>query len=145
MSVYFTKISDTAIMPMKANESDAGYDLYCANSEGLILHPMDRRLIDTGLVIALAKGHVGIIHSRSGIAYRNGLIALTGVIDEGYRGVLGVLLFNLGNDTLKINPGDRVAQLLVMPVASPTWVQVASPGELPVSDRGTRGFGSSGQ
>ena len=98
-------------MPTRANETDAGYDLYAL--EDLEIGPVNQKLVKTGISMAIPKGYVGLIWPRSGLAYKHGLDVFAGVIDAGYRGDIGVILYNSKTDQhYKISKGDRVAQIL---------------------------------
>ena len=129
--------------PERAHAGDAGYDLRCV--EGFELAPGARAVVPTGVAIALPEGHAGLVVPRSGLAARHGISVVNGpgLIDPGYRGEVRVVLVNLGQEPFGSNPGDRIAQLLIVPFAAPELRVVA---ELPVAGdaRGTGGFGSSG-
>ena len=100
-------------------------------------------MVPTGVAVAIPEGHAGLVAPRSGLAARHGISVVNGpgVIDSGYRGEVKVILINHGTAALHLSRGDRVAQLLVVPIAVPEMVEV---DELPDSTRGTGGFGSSG-
>lgn len=132
-----------AVLPVRQHPDDAGLDLCCV--EAVRLGPGERASVPTGLVIALPDGHAGLVVPRSGLAARHGLtLANTpGVIDAGYRGELRVLLLNTDRAaTFEAGPGERIAQLLVVPVALPEVAEVEDLGETP---RGAGGFGSTGR
>jgi len=129
-----------AKLPSQPYARDAGYDLYAA--EAVELPPQERREIPTGLAFELPEGHVGLIWDKSGLAARHGLTVLGGVIDAGYRGEVLVCLVNTGSEPHAFAVGDKVAQLLVQKIALPAIVEV---DELSDSERGERGFGSSGK
>src|SRR5262245_2334684 len=136
-----------AVLPRYATDGAAGLDLSAALDEPLVLAPGGRARVPTGLVIALPNGHEGQVRPRSGLAFKHGLTVLNapGTIDEDYRGELAVLLVNLGAEPATIEPGDRIAQLVVAPV---TRVQVAlrkSVRELGETERSEGGFGSTGK
>jgi deoxyuridine 5'-triphosphate nucleotidohydrolase len=132
-------LTENAIMPTRATEHAAGLDLYAAESRMLI--PGDRAIVGTGVSIAIPPGFVGLIWPRSGLAIRHGVDVLAGVIDADYRGELCVVLINHGGVDCHINAGDRIAQLVIQPVAmlEPTQVD-----DLPPTVRGAGGFGSTG-
>jgi len=137
------RLVEAARLPTRATEGDAGLDLYAA--ETAVLDPAGGRgSIGTGIAVEIPPGHAGLVLPRSGNAARHG-ITLTnapGLIDSGYRGELLVLLVNLGDAPHRVEPGDRVAQLVITPVSPATPREVA---ELPASDgRGEGGFGSTG-
>lgn len=141
MSAHYD-IPTTGPVPARANPLDAGADLTAA--EAVTLQPGQRALVGTGTAIALPEGTVGIVAPRSGLAAKHGitLVNAPGIIDAGYRGELKVVLLNTdANEPYRIEVGDRIAQLLVLPIPSTTFVPVT---ELPVGERGANGFGSSG-
>lgn len=131
-----------AALPSRANEGDAGLDLRAA--EPTVIGPGERASIGTGIAVEIPEGHAGLVLPRSGLALRHGIsmVNAPGLIDSGYRGELRVLLLNTDREhPFEVEPGDRVAQLLIVPFAAVTPAQVA---ELSDSDRGTGGFGSTG-
>ena len=135
------RLHDGATVPTRAYEGDAGLDL--AAGERVELGPGERVAIGTGLAVAIPDGHAGFVQPRSGLAARHGITVLNspGLVDAGYRGELKVVLLNTDRDEpFVIEPGMRIAQLVVVPVAMPEPVEVA---ELPSSERGELGFGSS--
>ena len=133
-------VSATTV-PSYAHPGDAGADL-CA-AESVSLAPGERKLVATGVRIALPDGYVGLVHPRSGLAVKHGVTVLNtpGTIDAGYRGEIKVILINLGEEPFLIEPGDRIAQLVVQRVERARFVQV---GQLPETARGEGGFGSTG-
>lgn len=138
--VPIKRLHGDAKIPSQAKKSDAGYDLHAI--ERYDLEPGEREMFRTGIAVAIPDGHVGYIKPRSGLAARNGLDVLGGVIDSGYRGEIGVILLNTDTtETIHVGKGDRIAQLVIQPVASATFLEVA---ELETSDRGQGGFGSTG-
>tara|TARA_Y100001938_G_scaffold7351_1_gene9056 strand:+ start:2062 stop:2511 length:450 start_codon:yes stop_codon:yes gene_type:complete len=134
------KLSSDAQMPTKAHSSDAGYDLY--SSEPIILAPMERKVVKTGIAIALPTSLYGRVAPRSGLAVKKGLDVLAGVVDSSYRGEVGVVLINLSNERIYLDKGSKIAQLILEAHHDAQWEEVDS---LPESDREDRGFGSSGQ
>jgi dUTP pyrophosphatase len=128
-------------LPVYAKPGDAGLDLRA--SEPANLAPGERRLVPTGLAVAIPEGHAGFVLPRSGLAMQKGVTVLNapGLIDSGYRGELKVLLINHGAEPVAIVRGERIAQLVIQPVAPARLVEVE---RLPDSDRGTGGFGSTG-
>jgi dUTP pyrophosphatase len=131
-----------AVLPARAHPGDAGLDLVAA--EGCELAPGGRAAVPTGLAVAIPEGHAGLVVPRSGLARRHGVTVANapGLIDAGYRGELLVLLVNLGEASHRIAPGDRIAQLVIVPVAPAEAREV---DRLPPSDgRGGGGFGSTG-
>ncbi|MCZ2830630.1 dUTP diphosphatase [Modestobacter sp. VKM Ac-2986] len=131
-----------AVVPGYALPGDAGADLCLA--EDVELAPHQRALVGTGVAVAIPEGYAGFVHPRSGLAHRLGLslVNAPGTIDAGYRGEIKVNLVNLDPSTpIRLSRGDRVAQLVVQPVVRARFVPVA---ELPTSERGSGGHGSTG-
>lgn len=142
MELACIRLREDARLPTRANEDDAGLDLYAA--EPAIIGPGDRTSIGTGIAIEVPPGHAGLILPRSGLAARHGiaLVNAPGLIDAGYRGELRVLLLNTDRSGLfEVSAGDRIAQLLVTPFAAAEPIEVEALAE---SVRGAAGFGSSG-
>ncbi len=142
------KLSDTAILPTKANEFDAGLDLYA--DQDCTLKSGQQELISTSIAMEIPDGYVGLIWPRSGLSAKHGIDVLAGVIDSGYRGEIKVcLIHNKGswwkfwerNKTYKINKGDKIAQILIQTVPQ---FKVVETDTLSDSNRGAKGFGSSG-
>lgn len=126
-------------MPEYATAGAAGADLRAA--EAVVLAPGARAAVGTGLVVEVPPGHAALIWPRSGLAVRHGIDTLAGVIDSDYRGEVKVVLVNHGQEPFAVAPGDRIAQMVIQPVARPTFVStVPSPTE-----RGRGGFGSTGR
>lgn len=132
--------SEDANIPTRGSEEAAGLDLYSV--EDIVLWSGTRELIQTGVGMAIPKGYVGIVKSRSGLAARHGLEVGAGVIDSDYRGEIKVLLYNNSVNTYHIKSGDRVAQILFIPVL--VDVEVEQVYKLDQTDRGYEGFGSTG-
>jgi dUTP pyrophosphatase len=131
-----------AVIPTRAYSGDAGLDL--AACERVELRPGERALVGTGLAVAIPDGYAGFVQPRSGLAARHGIsiVNTPGLVDAGYRGELKVALLNTDNrESFVVEPGMRIAQLVVMPVPAVEPVEVS---ELPESTRGADGFGSSG-
>jgi dUTP pyrophosphatase len=130
-------------LPEIATSSAAGVDLMAAVGETVTIEPGARKLVPTGLAIALPDGYEAQVRPRSGLAMRHGITVLNspGTIDADYRGEIGVLLINLGHEVFTIERGMRIAQMVVAPVSRLEWREVT---ELPVSERGAGGFGSTG-
>jgi dUTP diphosphatase len=135
------RLHEGATLPTRAYEQDAGLDLSAC--ERIELGPGERALVGTGLTVAIPDGHAGFVQPRSGLAARHGITVLNtpGLVDAGYRGELKVVLLNTDRtESFVVEPGMRIAQLVVVPVAFPEPTEV---GELPHSERGEKGFGSS--
>ena len=139
VTIRCKKLSDDATLPTRAYEYDAGWDLYA--SEKQYITPSHRRLIKTAISVAIPEGYVGLIWPRSGLAVKGGIDVFAGVIDSGYRGDVGVCLYNSSERSLEINKGDRIAQILFQEIPKAAIVEVH---DLDDSKRGEGGFGSSG-
>lgn len=141
------KITNTSHhpLPQYATEGSSGLDLraFITETESIILHPLQRVLINTGIHIALPPGLEAQIRPRSGLAFKHGITVLNApsTIDSDYRGEIKVLLINLSNEVFTIGNGDRIAQLVIASYKSISWEEVAN---LAVTTRGTGGFGSTG-
>jgi dUTP pyrophosphatase len=136
-----------AVPPQYASAAAAGMDLRAAIERPLRLAAGDRCAVPTGLALALPDGYEGQVRPRSGLARKFGiaLVNAPGTIDADYRGEVEVLLVNLGREPFTIEPGDRIAQLVVAPVVRAQIVQVESAEELGATERGAGGFGSTGR
>jgi dUTP pyrophosphatase len=135
------RLRDDAVLPERAYSGDAGLDL--AACERVELPPGERATVPTGLAVAIPDGFAGFVQPRSGLAARHGLTIVNspGLVDSGYRGELRVVLLNTdAREPFVVEPGMRIAQLVVLPVPELELVEV---DELPESERGVRGFGSS--
>ena len=135
------RLRDDAVLPERAYTGDAGLDL--AACEQVELGPGERATVATGLAVAIPEGFAGFVQPRSGLAARHGLTVVNspGLVDSGYRGELRVVLLNTdAREPFVVEPGMRIAQLVVLPVPELELVEVE---ELPGSERGVRGFGSS--
>jgi dUTP pyrophosphatase len=136
------RLHPAAVLPTRTHASDAGFDLHAV--EPATLGPGERAMVPTGIAIALPEGHAGLVLPRSGLAARHGiaLVNAPGLIDEGYRGELRVLLLNTDRaEPFAIAPGDRIAQLVLVRVSVVDAVEVEA---LDATERGDGGFGSSG-
>jgi dUTP pyrophosphatase len=135
------RLRPDAVLPQRAYAGDAGLDLSAC--ERVELAPGERALVGTGLAVAIPEGHAGFVQPRSGLASRHGITIVNtpGLVDSGYRGELRVVLLNTDREhPFVVEPGMRIAQLVVVPVAAPDPIEV---DELPATERGVRGFGSS--
>jgi len=135
------RLREEAVVPGRAYEGDAGLDLVAC--DGVELGPGKRAVVGTGLAVAIPDGYAGFVQPRSGLASRHGITIVNtpGLVDSGYRGELRVVLLNTDREHASVvEPGMRIAQLVVVPVAAASPVEVE---ELPESMRGVRGFGSS--
>lgn len=141
-TIKYKKLSPNAIAPESTSNGDAGYDLFAAH-DGCILSGGDRATIKTNISIELPEGYYGQLEGRSGLAAKSGIAVLGGVIDPNYRGDIGVILVNLdGEKTFAYKKGDKIAQLVIKPYIKPKMIEVE---ELSATDRGEKGFGSSGE
>ena len=143
MQLSVAKLSPDALLPTRAHEGDAGLDLYAAESAHI--GPGERWGIGTGIAVEIPPGHAGLVLPRSGLAREHGitLVNSPGLIDSGYRGEVRVLLLNTDPaETVRIEAGARIAQLLLTPIALAEPVETAT---LTESARGEGGFGSSGR
>lgn len=131
-------------LPAYATISSAGLDLKAVLDQPLILQPLERKIIGTGLKIALPEGYEAQVRPRSGLAARHGITVLNapGTIDADYRGEIGVILVNLSNEAFEIVPGERIAQLVVAQYTQLDWQLTET---LDDTDRGEGGFGSTGK
>lgn len=135
------RLRDDAVVPGRAYAGDAGLDL--AACDRVELAPGQRAMVGTGLAVAIPDGYAGFVQPRSGLAAKHGITIVNtpGLVDSGYRGELKVILLNTdGAEPFVVEPGMRIAQLVVVPIPGVAPVEVA---ELPESERGERGFGSS--
>jgi dUTP pyrophosphatase len=136
------KVRPDAVLPSRAYDGDAGLDL--AAADAVVLAPGERAVVGTGLAVAVPAGHAGFVQPRSGLAAKHGITIVNapGLVDSGYRGEVKVVLLNTGDQPFAVEPGMRIAQFVVLPVAAVELVEVA---DLPDTDRGERGYGSSGR
>ena len=141
MTVAFKKLVAEAQLPSYAHKGDAGMDLRSAVD--IEIAPGARALVKTGLAMALPEGYEAQVRPRSGLALKQGVTVLNtpGTIDEGYRGEVGVILFNTGDAPFKVSVGDKIAQMVIAPVTRAEVVEVL---ELDGTERGAGGFGSTG-
>lgn len=142
MHLKIKKLTPDAILPRYAHPGDAGLDLFACRA--VDLPPGEAKLVPTGISIELPPGTEGQVRPRSGLALKHAVTVLNspGTVDEGYRGEVGVILINHGRGTFHIEPGMKIAQMLVKPVLTVTIEAVA---ELSESRRGAGGFGSTGR
>ena len=141
MTVKFRKTDPSATLPSYAHPGDAGMDL--CSVEELVIPRGERRLVRPGLAMRLPPGYEAQVRPRSGLALKKGVTVLNspGTIDEGYRGEIGVILVNLGDEPFGVCKGDRIAQMVVAPCAR---AEIALVSELDSTERGAGGFGSTG-
>ena len=148
MKLRIKKLCSEARIPEKNNDSDSGYDFFIIGDEEFSpvesdyhLHPGERKLFSTGIALELPDGYGMLLKDRSGLAVKNGIHVLAGVIDNGYRGEVKICLTNLSDVVVRFNAGDKIAQgvLHQVPVCKIEEIK-----ELSVTERGGKGFGSSG-
>ena len=143
MTLRFRRLSAVARPPAQAHEGDAGYDLHAA--EAVTIGPGERASVATGIAVAIPAGQAGLVVPRSGLAARHGISVVNapGLIDSGYRGEVRVLLLNTDRaEPFAVEPGDRIAQLVLVAVETPDLEEVE---ELDETVRGAGGFGSTGR
>ena len=139
-SMKYTKLDPEAIPPQKTYENDLGWDLF--SLEDPIISPYNYQLVRTGIAIGFPPGVGGILKDRSGVASKQGLFIHAGVIDPGYTGEIKVLLYNSNKVHVEVKRGSKIAQMILMPVFKVSdFVEVE---KLEETDRGEKGFGSSG-
>jgi len=141
MKIDVMKTFSNAHLPTYARDGDAGADLYSLHAVNIL--PGEYKLVSTGIAMAIPQGYVGLIHPRSGLAAKHGITVLNapGTIDAGYRGEIKVLLINHSNEVYFIARAERIAQLVIQKVENVFFEPV---DELPESNRGQGGFGSTG-
>jgi dUTP pyrophosphatase len=141
--VFIKRLNESLALPAYAKEGDAGVDLRASIVEDKVLAPSESWLCPTGISVAMPIGMQAEVRPRSGLALKNRITVLNspGTVDAGYRNEIGVILINHSNKTFRIAAGDRIAQLVFMPVLTVEFEEV---DELPKSERGMSGFGDSG-
>ena len=137
--IKIKKLHPDAIIPKYNREGDAGMDLHSV--ENVLIGPGQKALISTGISIELPPGYVSLIWGRSGLAAKQGITTLGGVIEHTYRGAYGVILLNTSKEMFVVNKGDRIAQLLIQPIVT---AEIEEAKELSESPRGNNAWGSSG-
>jgi len=140
--LQYTKLSGKAVAPQQATEKAAGYDL-CAAHDAIVLM-RGRCLVKTDIAVCVPKGTYGRVAPRSGLTLKNGIDVGAGVIDEDYRGNVGVILFNHSDTDFVVKTGDRIAQLILEKIELVPTQEVFEIGDLGVTKRGSHGFGSTG-
>lgn len=144
MNINIKKLKETAVIPTSGSPYSAGYDLYACIDKPTVIMPHTTQKIGTGLAIEVPVGYFGAIVARSGLATKHGIAPANkiGVCDSDYRGEYIVALYNQSDTPYTIQPGERIAQLIVMPYLSVEFTEV---NELEETERGTDGFGSTGK
>lgn len=141
MTLKFKRIHPDATLPSYAHPGDAGMDV--RSVDDIVIAPGSRALVHTGLVMMLPAGYEAQVRPRSGLALKMGVTVLNtpGTIDEGYRGEVGVILANLGEEDFTVAKGDKIAQIVVAPV---TVAEILETDDIDETERGAGGFGSTG-
>src|SRR5687767_12446756 len=139
VELKFKKLHDLAMLPMRGSAFSAGLDLHCV--EEITISPLQRYLAKTGLSVAIPHGYYGRVAPRSGLASKYGLDVLSGVIDSDYRGEIGCLLYNTGDEPIQLSAGSKICQLIIEKIEMPkaVWAE-----DLSDTARGSGGFGSTG-
>ena len=142
--VKIKKMRDSAKIPSYATDGAAAVDLCAAIDEAITLAPNERRLIPTGIAVSIPKNTVAVLSARSGLSYKKGITAANGigVIDSDYRGEIFFSAINLSNESYTVEPGDRIAQLMLLPVYTMSLLEADTLDE---TERGAGGFGSTGK
>jgi dUTP pyrophosphatase len=142
MDIPLLKLDVGLPTPSHSHPGDGGTDLY--SRIDTVLEPHERQMVPTGIAVAVPEGYAGLVVPRSGLAVRHGIgvVNSPGLLDSGYRGEVTVILINHGSEAFAIARGDRIAQLVVIPIVMQEFVEV---DELPPSARGEGGFGSTGR
>lgn len=143
INIKIKKIKDKAILPSYQTVNSSGMDVSACIDKPIILEPMQRGIIPTGLAIELPRGYEAQIRARSGLSIKHGLTVINGVgtIDSDYRGEIGVLMINLSNESFSVEPNMRVAQMVISKYETIHWEEVKSLDE---TSRGSGGYGSTG-
>ena len=142
LQIRIKKLKPNFVTPNKAYHDDAGIDIFAGGiSEEVIVPPRSQRLIPMGFAMALPTGYCAVIKDRSGLAVRNGIHTRAGVIDAQYRGEVNVLMVNGFDEPFVVRPGDKIAQMMIVPVPG---VQIIEVDDLDDTQRGEAGFGSTG-
>lgn len=147
MKLEIQRLDKNLPMPSYAHLGDAAFDLY--SSEECTLKPMEKKIVKSGIIMAIPKGFVGNIRDRSGMAAKFAIHTMAGIIDSGYRGEIGVVLINLGKEEYHIKKADRIAQMLIQPIISADLIETDEIQETLKDEkglgRGEGGFGSTGK
>jgi dUTP pyrophosphatase len=144
--VKICRLKPLTALPTYATPGSVGLDLQAAINHVLVLAPRDRAAIPTGIALALPSGYEGQVRPRSGLARKHGIgmVNAPGTIDEDFRGEIHAVLINLGDELYEFHPGDRIAQLVIVPVPRVVLEEVSSLEDLGQTVRGASGFGSTG-
>lgn len=144
IELEYRKSNEDAIDPQYAYNTDSGFDLY--STEEVMIDPLGRKLVPTGIHINIPDGYEIQVRSKSGLALKEGLMVLNspGTVDQGYTGEIQVILFNTTNQKVKIKKSQKIAQAVLCPVVSGKWVNLVHRESIESKDRNNNGFGSTG-
>jgi len=144
LKLVYNKLSQDAIDPKYAYESDSGFDLWSA--EEIHFHPFERKLVPTGLSFDIPEGYEIQVRTKSGLAIKQGLMVLNspGTVDQGYTGEVKVILMNMNNYAMTVTKNQKIAQAVLCPVVSGKWINLVSSTSINQKERGSNGFGSTG-
>lgn len=140
VEIHTKKLKDEAVLPSFAHLGDAGADLYAVADT--VLPSQSRGLVPTGIAMEIPEGYVGLIWDKSGLAVKSGITTMAGVIDAGYRGEIGIAIFNTTTEPYTFRKGDKVAQILIQKTEHPLFIESDAPSETKRSDGA---FGSTGK
>ena len=143
MNIQIVKLKESAVLPQYQTVGAAGADIHACLEMPMTLQPMERAVIPTGLAMAIPEGYEVQIRARSGMSIKHGITLVNGIgtVDADYRGEVGVLVINLGQEAFTVEPGMRIAQMVVAEYTVAEWSEVTS---LDSTERGEKGYGSSG-
>lgn len=143
MNIQVVRLNDRAILPRYQTSGAAAMDIHACLDESIVLQPMERVMVPTGFSMAVPPGYEAQIRARSGLSIKHGITMVNGIgtIDSDYRGEVGVLVINLGQESFEIEHGMRIAQMVIAKYESAAWVEVE---RLDETDRGMGGYGSTG-
>lgn len=139
MKISVKKVHPGAKVPQFAHDTDAGCDVFSA--EEVTLAPGERKIVSTGIAMAIPQGYVGLVWDKSSVSGTHGVKTMGGVLDSGYRGEIKIILLNTSSDTVQLESGRKIAQMLIQPIHQATFEEVEN---LDDTDRGEGGFGSTG-
>ena len=139
MELKIKRLDKELELPNFAHEHDAAMDLRASHSE--VLQPGEKKIVKTGIQMAIPKGYAGLIWDRSGLAAKHSIHTMAGVIDAGYRGEIGIVMINLGQTEFQVEKGMRIAQIILHPILN---MKVTEVDDLDETSRGEGGFGSTG-
>ena len=144
LNLSYTKISEDAVDPEYAYESDSGFDLY--STEEIHFLPFERKLVPTGLSFDIPEGYEIQVRTKSGLAIKQGLMVLNspGTVDQGYTGEVKVIIMNMNNYECTVTKNQKIAQAVLCPVVSGKWINLVSSTTINQKERGSNGFGSTG-